>query len=117
MGAASLPHATPGCYVAAGKSSAGTYSSTGGRLGPGRGGSSSSRLAGIGACTGGGQLELVDPRLGSDNPLAPEDEEESTVVSFPTYVLKPIVVSKESDSEGTPAPLVSSDLSDMFDKN
>ena len=48
----------------------------------------------IGACADGGRLESVDPSVGSDKPYAPEEEDKSTIVSCPTSVLNPIVVSK-----------------------
>ena len=41
--------------------------------------------------------------MGSDKPCAPEEEDESTIVSRPTSVLNPIVVSKLSDDTMGPA--------------
>ena len=40
--------------------------------------------------------------MGSDKPCAPEEEDESTIVSRPTSVLNPIVVSKLSDDSMGP---------------
>ena len=55
----------------------------------------------VGACADWGRLESLDSSVGSDRPRAPE-EDESTIVSLPTSVLNPIVVSKLSDDSMGP---------------
>ena len=63
----------------------------------GQGGGGGALLAAIGACADGGRLESVFPSVGSDKPCVPEEGDKSTIVSRPTYVLNPIVLSKLSD--------------------
>ena len=58
----------------------------------------------------------MDPRVGSDKPYAPEDEDESAIVSRTTLVLNPMAVSKLSDD--TTGPRASEMLlDDIFDTN
>ena len=92
------------------------YSSADGRLGPGDGGGWGRLLTVTGACAEGGRLESVDPSVGSENSCAPEDKDKFSIVSRPTSVLKPMVVSRLSDD--TTGPRASDmSLEDMFDTN
>ena len=58
----------------------------------------------------------MDPRVGSDKPYAPEDEDESAIVSRTTSVLNPMVVSKQLDDTTGPRSSEMS-LDDIFDTN
>ena len=103
-GAAGVPRVFPGsctCVVLAGGRCCRGYSSAGGRLGPDQGGGCGALLAAVGPCADWGRLESLDSSVGSDRPRAPE-EDESTIVSLPTSVLNPIVVSKLSDDSMGP---------------
>ena len=104
------------CVALAGGLCCREYSSADGRLGPGKGGGWGRLLTVTGACAEGGRLELVDPRVGSDKPCAPEDEDESAIVSRPTSVLNQMVVSRLSDDTTGPRAYEML-LEDIFDTN
>ena len=93
-GAVGVPRVLPGssaCLALAGGRCCREYSSADKRLGSCIGGGWGRLLTVIGACADGGRLESVDPRVGSDKPCAPEDEDESAIVSRPTLVLNPVL--------------------------
>ena len=85
------------------------------RLASGRGCGPDRRLAAICGGADGGRLLSVDPNVGSDKAMAPEDEEVSTCVSLPTSVINPSCVSREVPVEvAAGASSESLSLSDMI---
>ena len=57
----------------------------------------------------GGQLDSLEPRVGSDNACVPDDEDGVTAVSRPVSVLRPSIVSRLSEDLGSRASEVSLD--------
>ena len=103
---AGFPGTSTSVVLAASRGDRG-HSLAGGGPGPGQGGGGGALLTVVGACADFGRLELLDSSVGSERPCAPE-EDESTIVSLPTSVLKPIVMSRLSDGSMGPG---SSELS------